>query len=245
MKIDVIIQARMGSTRLPGKVLKDLKGKPIIWHVIERVKQSKLIDDVIIATTTSKQDNQIVEFCVDNNIKYYRGSEENVLERYYETAKHFDSDIVLRVTSDCPLIDPKVIDDILEFYLKNNYDLVTNAGMDLANRTFPRGLDIEIFSIEILEKAYVNAKKKYELEHVSPYIYENKFDIYYFKNQQDYSKYRLTLDTIEDYKLIEKIYDELYDSSHNFYMEDIIELLISKPKLYLINNKIKQKKVRI
>lgn len=244
MKKDVIIQARMGSTRLPGKVLKQLEGKPVLWHVIERVKQSKLVDDVIIATTTSKKDNQIVEFCRTNNIKYYRGSEDNVLERYYETAKHFKSDIVLRITSDCPLIDANVIDKILSFYLENSYDLVTNAGSDLSQRTYPRGLDTEIFSYKLLEEVYNKAKEKHQLEHVTPFIYENNFNIYYYKNEVDYSNYRLTLDTEEDYELIKKIYEELYKNEHDFHMEEIIKLFKNRTGLELINKSIKQKKLK-
>lgn len=243
MKKDVIIQARMGSTRLPGKVLKDLSGKPVLWHVVERVKKSQLIDEVIIATTLCEKDDEIVKFCEENKIKYYRGSEENVLKRYYDAASFYNSDIIIRVTSDCPLIDPEVIDEILAFYLGNSYDLVTNAGSDLTKRTYPRGLDTEIFSYNILKEAYKNAINKHETEHVTPYIYKNGYNIFYYKNRVDYSKYRLTLDTTEDYALIKKIYDSLYSGVHVFFLKEIVEFLENNPNIAGINKMNIQKDV--
>ena len=201
-KTVAIIQARMGSTRLPGKVMKDLKGKPVLWHVIERVKQAKNIDQIIIATTIHKRDKIIHDKAMEWGIKAYKGSEEDVLARYFKAANKNDIDTVVRITSDCPLIDPQVIDEIVEYYTKNNYTLVTNAGSDLNNRTYPRGLDIEVFSFKVLEKAYENAKEKYQREHVTPYIYENHEDVFYYKNNQDLSNYRLTLDTKEDFESV-------------------------------------------
>lgn len=241
MSKDVIIQARMGSTRLPGKVLKKIKGKPVLWHVVKRVEQSKLIDNVIIATTTSENDDKIVEFCQAYNIKYYRGSEENVLKRYYETAKYFNTDIILRITSDCPLIDPQIIDELLRFYIKNDYDLVTNAGSDLSQRTYPRGFDTEIFSYQLISTIFKKANEKYQLEHVTPYIYENNYKIFYYKNTKDYSKYRLTLDTKQDYELISNIYEALYNGKHDFYLEAITHFLKQNESLIEINKNNVQK----
>ena len=243
-KTAAIIQARMGSTRLPGKVMKDLKGKPVLWHVIERVKQAKNIDQIIIATTTAKRDKIIFKKAKEWGIKAYQGSEEDVLARYYEVANKYEIDTVVRITSDCPLIDPYVIDEIVEYYNKNNYTLVTNAGSDLNNRTYPRGLDTEVFSFEVLEKAYKNVEKKYQREHVTPYIYENYNDIFYYKNNKDLSNYRLTLDTKEDFELIKILYDKLYQGEHDFYLNEIIEVLNKNKELLKINQKIKQKELK-
>lgn len=243
-KTAAIIQARMGSTRLPGKVMKDLKGKLVLWHVIERVKQAENIDQIIIATTTHKRDRRIFEKVKEWGVKAYQGSEEDVLARYYEAANNYEIDTVIRITSDCPLIDPQVIDEIVEYYNKNNYTLVTNAGSDLNNRTYPRGLDTEVFSFEVLEKAYNKAEEKYQREHVTPYIYENYEDIFYYKNNKDLSNYRLTLDTKEDFELIKALYDKLYNGKHDFYLNEIIGVLNKNKELLSLNKNIEQKELK-
>lgn len=231
----------MGSTRLPGKVMKDLFGKTVLAHVIERVKLSKEIDEIVIATTTLKHDDIIIKEAEKYGVKYFRGSEDDVLSRYYYAAKANNADIVVRITSDCPLIDPFVTDEIIEFFIDNTYDIVTNAGSDLSQRTYPRGLDTEIFSFGILEEAFLNAREDYQREHVTPYMYENSNKIYYYKNDIDYSKYRWTLDTEEDFKLIKEIYVHLYEGEHNFYMEDIIQLITKYPELKYLNRYVQQK----
>ncbi|SIQ30300.1 cytidylyltransferase domain-containing protein [Halanaerobium kushneri] len=243
-KTAAIIQARMGSTRLPGKVMKDLAGRPVLWHDIQRIKQSKMIDDIIIATTTKEQDKVIYKKALEWGVKAFRGSEEDVLKRYYDAAAKNDVDTVVRITSDCPLIDPQVIDEIIKYYNDNNYTLVTNAGSDLENRTYPRGLDTEVFSFDILKEAFNKSEKKYQREHVTPYIYENYDDIYYYKNDKDLSNYRLTLDTKEDYELIKAIYDNLYYAENDFYLSEIIELLDNNEELLKLNENIRQKEVK-
>jgi len=243
MKIAAIIQARMGSTRLSGKVMKDLKGQTVLSHVIERVKQSKLIEDIIIATTVDDRDNVIESEAIKNSTKVFRGSEDDVLSRYYQAVKENNIDIIVRITSDCPVIDPYIIDEIIGFYLKGEYDLVTNSGSDLGQRTYPRGLDTEVFSFEVLENAFINGKENYHREHVTPFIYENSNKIHYFKNEIDYSKYRWTLDTKEDFELITEIYNRLYKGKHDFYLNDIIELFEKEPNLFTINSHIEQKKI--
>jgi len=243
-KAAAIIQARMGSTRLPGKVMKDLLGKPVLWHDIQRIKQSELIDEIIIATTTKKQDQVIYEKALEWGVKAFRGSEEDVLKRYYDAAAENGVDTVVRITSDCPLIDPQVIDEIITYYNDNNYTLVTNAGSNLENRTYPRGFDTEVFSFNVLEEAFNKAEERYQREHVTPFIYENYDDIYYYKNDKDLSNYRLTLDTKEDYELIKAVYDKLYKGKHNFYLNEIIELLDNNKELLKLNEKIKQKKLK-
>lgn len=244
MKTGIIVQTRMGSTRLPGKVMLDLCGKPVIRHVIERLKQSRLADDIIIATTTSENDDIIVEQACKEGVKHFRGSEEDVLSRYYNAAKDNKLDAIVRVTSDCPLIDPIVLDNIVECYKNNDYDIVTNAGSDATKRTFPRGLDTEVFSFAVLEKAFKNACEKYQREHVTPFIYENSTKILYFLNTADYSKYRWTLDTSEDFELIQKIYLFLYKGVHNFYMRDILNIFELHPELAGINAHVEQKKLK-
>jgi spore coat polysaccharide biosynthesis protein SpsF len=244
MKVGAIIQARMGSTRLPEKVMKNLQGKTVLEHVIERVKQSKLIDEIIIATTTHERDAVIESEALRCGVKAFRGSEDDVLSRYYYAAKEYNLDVLVRITSDCPLIDPRIIDDIVQFYKNNSYDIVTNAGSDVENRTYPRGLDVEILSFNILENAYINASEKYQREHVTPYIYEVAQNKFYYKNQSDYSKYRWTLDTDEDFQLIKEIYKALYKGVHDFYLDDIISLINEQPSLQLINAHIEQKKIK-
>lgn len=243
MKIGVIIQARMGSSRLPEKVMLKLHGKTVLEHVIERVKQSKLTDEIIIATTTNDRDEVIEAEAHRCGVIAFRGSEDDVLSRYYLAAKENSADTVIRITSDCPLIDPIILDEIIDFYLLNNYDIVSNASSNLSNRTYPRGLDIEIFSFNSLESAFKNAKKKYQREHVTPFIYENATKIFYYRNDIDYSKYRWTLDTIEDLRLITAIYNHLYKGKHDFYLNDIVKLFTTFPELYLINAQVEQKKL--
>lgn len=243
MKTTAIIQARMGSTRLPGKVLKILMGKTVLQHVIERVQQVSSIDEIVIATTTLNQDDLIVNEAAKCGVNHFRGSEEDVLARYYWAAKNSNADIVVRITSDCPLIDPVVTDKIIEFYQKHNYDLVTNAGSDLSQRTYPRGLDTEVFSFDVLETAFYKADKQYQREHVTPYIYENSSKIYYYKNTIDYSMHRWTLDTDDDFSLIQEIYGHLYKGQHDFYLADIIKLLEKNPELVEINAHIAQKSI--
>lgn len=244
VKTVAIIQARMGSTRLPGKIVKVLMGKTVLQHVIERVQQAKSIDEVVVATTTLAQDDAVVREAARCGVKYFKGSEEDVLARYFLAAQENNADIVVRITSDCPLIDPLVTDEIVEFFKdKKIYDIVTNASSDLSKRTYPRGLDTEVFSFSVLKKAFNNAEKQYQCEHVTPYIYETSSKIYFYKNKFNYSQYRWTLDTKEDFALIEEIYRHFYKGKHDFYMQDIINLFLQKPNLMLINSHIEQKKL--
>lgn len=244
MKTGAIIQARMGSTRLSGKVMKDLEGKTVLEHVIDRVKQSKMIDEIIIATTIHDRDDIIEAESLRCRVKVFRGSEDDVLSRYYYAAKENGLDVVVRITSDCPLIDPKVLDEVIQCYVNNDHNIVSNAGPNLSKRTYPRGLDTEVFSFKVLENAFNNAKETYQREHVTPYIYEKSSRIYYYKNDIDYSKYRWTLDTDEDFTLISEIYKHLYYGEHDFYLSDIVKLFEAKPELFSINAHIEQKKIK-
>ena len=222
--------------------MKDLMGKTVLQHVIERVQLAKSIDEIIIATTTLDQDDVVVDEAVRCGVSYFRGSENDVLARYYGAAKGNNVETVVRITSDCPLIDPFVIDDIINFFKdKEIYDIVTNASSDLSERTYPRGLDTEVFSFQVLENAYKHAGKQYQREHVTPYIYENTLMKYCYKNISDYSMYRWTLDTEEDFALIKELYRNIYKGEHNFYFMDILKLFEQYPELIKINQHIEQK----
>jgi spore coat polysaccharide biosynthesis protein SpsF len=244
-KTVAIIQARMGSTRLPGKILKNLCGRSVLEHVINRVGQMKEIDEIVIATTDLPQDHIIAELSERLTVNCFRGSEDDVLSRYYFAAKERRADHVVRITSDCPLFDPIVGDFVVRFYQEHGYDIVSNAGALDSKRTFPPGLDTEVFSFPVLETAYRNAKEKYQREHVTPYIYEHPdHQVFHFNCVDDYSHFRWTLDTEEDFQLIQAIYQELFHGEHDFYINDIIELMNRKPYLAFLNANIFQKKYR-
>jgi len=190
-----------------------------------------------------EMDKVIVEQAKKNGVKWFCGSENDVLSRYYYAAKENNLDTVVRITSDCPLIDPVLLDKVVEFYISNNYTLVTNAGNDLTQRTFPRGLDVEVFSYKVLEDAFIHADKNYQREHVTPYVYETyEKSIYYYKNDTDYSNLRWTLDTNEDFELITAIYDRLYDRYNGkFGFDEVLELMKTNPELSRINANVEQK----
>jgi spore coat polysaccharide biosynthesis protein SpsF len=243
MKVVAIIQARMGSTRLPGKVMKKILNKTLLEYQIERVKKCKTIDQIIIATTSRKNDNQIIEFCRKFSVSYYRGSEEDVLARYFEAATFYESDVIVRLTSDCPVLDPQIIDKVVNCYLqnKNRVDYVSNT----LERTYPRGMDTEVMSYEALKNAFLNAKEQRFREHVTAYIYNHPqiFNVLNVEDNRDQSSYRLTVDTEEDLQLITNIIQSLYLSNPEFKMEDIIHLLKENQEWLKINAHIEQKKV--
>lgn len=241
MKVVAIIQARMGSTRLPGKVMMQLQNQSVLKHVINRVSKVDLINQVVIATTKNEIDDVIVDEAYKAGATVYRGSEDDVLSRYYEAALKWSADIVIRITSDCPLIDHVVLSEILEFYLDNNYDYVSNT----LSRTYPRGLDIEVFSFPCLEKVYKSAQHPEYREHVTPYIYGNteKFKIYDFQSPENFSQYRWTLDTIEDWTLIEIIYNTLYKDKRIFEWMEVVRLMEENPHFLDINAHVEQKKL--
>lgn len=240
-KILCCIQARTGSTRLPGKVLKRLLGKPYLQVMYERVRLSKLIDEVMIITSIEKGDDVIEELCDDLNIKCYRGSENDLLDRHYRAAKLVNADFVLKIPSDSPITDYRITDRMIQFWLENQneIDFVTN----ISPGTFPDGLDVEGCSFSALEKAWNEAAKPYQREHTFPYIWENpdKFNIRNFVNpvnseQNMFLTHRWTLDYIEDYQFIEHVFEELKDN-FSFSMHDVLELLEKKPQIAEINSK--------
>ena len=222
MYILAIIQARMGSSRLPGKVLKEIMGKPILWHVINRVSKSRLISEVVVATTYQKEDLAIVEHCASQGIRVFAGSDDDVLDRYYQVAKLCRPDHIVRITADCPLHDPAVIDMVIQKHLDLDNDYTSNT----LEETFPDGLDCEVFKFSALEQAWKNAKLVSEREHVTPYIKQGKqFKKYSIVDSVDHSQYRWTLDMDKDFSFISKIFEELYSDNPNFDKDDIYQLL--------------------
>ncbi len=245
MSVVCIMQARTGSSRLPSKILKEVCNKTILQHDIDRLLMSKKIDKLVIATTESKDDDIIIEIAKNNNIGYFRGSENDVLSRYYFAAKKYNAEVVIRVTSDCPLIDPVIIDNMVN---KFEHKLETEKIDYLSNKikmTFPRGLDAEVFTFKALEKTYLEATQDFEKEHVTPYIYLNsdKFKIESYENEVDYSNYRWTLDTVEDFELIKNIYDNIYDENKMFLFYDVLEYINKNPEVSKINEHIVQKQL--
>ncbi len=237
MKVGIIIQARMSSQRLPGKVLKKLAGREVLWHMVKRCQASKLAREVVVATSTDISDNPVYNFCVKNGFEVFRGSLENVLLRYYECAEKFNFDVVVRVTGDCPLIDPSIIDETIGLFKLNDKDYVSNA----LKRIFPRGLDCEVFSFKALEEAAGKASSDYEKEHVTPYLIKNKSTLPLKVNKDFAGDFRLTLDTPEDYKLLSLIYNEFYQSGKIIDVRQVIPFLKSHPEIVRINADVKQK----
>ena len=238
-----VIQARLGSTRLPGKVLLNIESKPVLQHIVNRLRNVPAIEKVIVATSELKINNKITSYCEDNNIDFFVGNEQNVLDRFYNAAKIYHPKNVIRITGDCPLIDPQIIEKLILFYIKNKYDycgVATGAGVADNEKIlrFPDGLDAEIFKFSVLEKAYLNATRKIEKEHVTPYIWGNPslFNLGVLESDIDFSHYRLTLDNIEDFNLINWIYTKLYNKNEFFNLNDIIQL-IEKNKYKLETNK--------
>ena len=236
MKIICVIQARINSKRLKGKVLLKIKNKPVLNHIIDRITYCKFIEKTIVATTYKKEDLKIVNLCKKLSIPYYRGRVNDVLSRYYYLGKKYKADGVLRITADCPLIDPEIIDKIIIQFKKNKYDSFGLIG------NFPDGLDCTVYSQKALEYAYKFATKKSDREHVGTYIDRNnkKFKLggsrlYNFKEY-----YRWTLDEKKDFNFIKKIYQYLYDKNKIFLTKDIINLLKRKPHLKKINSGIKR-----
>jgi spore coat polysaccharide biosynthesis protein SpsF len=238
IKVAAIIQARRGSTRLPDKVFLELEGKPLLEHVVLRLKASRLLDEIIIATTVSANDDFIELWANNNNIKFFRGSEENVLERYYQAAKKFNINIIVRITADDPFKDFRLIDEAVNLMIENNLDFVCNN----SPVSFPEGLDVEVITFEALEKSYRNAQSDFDKEHVTQYIHKNKnnFNVFNIQNNKDLSSYRWTLDTFEDYEFAKKIYSELYKEGDVFLREEMFNLLQKTPSIMELNKRVKR-----
>jgi len=239
----IIVQARMGSTRLPGKILKKVMGRPLLEYQIERLKKIKEVNDVVIATTTNQSDDPVVKLCRELNCAYFRGSEDDVLLRYYKTAIEFNAKYIVRINADCPLIDPKVVERVIKYFHANSekYDYVSN----ILEPSYPIGLHTEVFSINAMKKANDNANDLIEREHVTPYIYRNPglFRLGSVVLEDNLSYYRWTVDYPEDFDLVKKIIEGIYPTKVDFDMFDVISYLKSNPELMRINNKITKEQI--
>lgn len=230
-----IIQARMGSTRLPGKGMKLIIGKPIIYFVVERVRLAKNIDQVIVAAPVSPNNDQMCAYVKKLGIEVFRGSENDVLDRYYQTAKVYGADEVIRITADCPLIDAQVIDSTIEYFKGQNTDYCSNT----TRRTFPDGQDVEVFRFDVLEDAWKYATDPVEREHVTKYIrLSGKYSVANFSREEDLGDLRWTLDYEEDLEFVTKIIEGLYPAKDiHFTMQDILDFLEEHPEIEEINRK--------
>ena len=240
VKTVVIVQARMTSTRLPGKVLKEVLGKPLLEYQIERLQRIKSVDEIVIATTTNDSDQPIVDLCERLSVAYFRGSEEDVLTRYYDVAVAYKADAVVRITADCPVIDPKVCDEVISYYLENY-----NAYDYVRLEKCPRGLDTEVVSFNVLAECFKEATEQPEREHVTPFIYRGnpeRYRIKYMDFPEDLSHHRWTVDTPEDFKLIKNIIEELYPLNSEFNYVDILNAMGKYSDWYFINASVQQKK---
>jgi spore coat polysaccharide biosynthesis protein SpsF len=240
MKIITVIQARMGSTRLPKKVMMPLLGKPLIIRMIERVSLSNLTGTIVAALTEERYDDELANVLKNQGLNVFRGSTNDLLERHLNAAREYGGDTVIKIPSDCPLIDPSVIDKVINYYTSDidSYDYVSN----LHPATYPDGNDVEIMSLEILERCSREASKDFEREHTTPYIWENpeKFRIgnVEWETGLDYSmSHRWTIDYMEDYLFIKKIYEELYDKNPEFGLNDILNYEKEHPEVKAINEK--------
>jgi spore coat polysaccharide biosynthesis protein SpsF len=239
-KIVIVIQARKGSTRLANKIFLPLAGKPLLIREFERVKASKLADEIVIATTNEKEDDEVLNLCKSENINCFRGSKEDLLERHYKAGLKFGADAVVKIPSDCPLIDQLIIDKVLNYYIKNsgNFDYVSN----LHPATYPDGNDVEVINMKILKTAFEEAKLPMEREHTTPFIWDkpDRFKIgnVVWETGLDFSmSHRFTIDYYEDYLFIKKVYDELFQKNNLFGLKDILNLLEANPEIMKINEK--------
>ena len=242
MKAVIIVQARMTSTRLPGKVLKKVLGKALLEFQVERLRRVDSADEIVIATTTNNIDQPIIDLCEELHVRYFRGSEMDVLSRYYSAAKLHNAVIIVRVTSDCPIIDPQVVDKAIQFYLDHHseYDYVSNG----LKRTYPRGMDTEVFSFKTLQETFLEATTLPDREHVTPFIRMNpqRFRLANVSYHEDQSCHRWTVDTPEDFELIKKILEALYTHTPQFALEDCLDLLSQHQDWSTINANVAQKK---
>jgi len=236
MNIVAIIQARMNSSRLPGKVLLPLMGKPVLEHVVLRLKHAATLNNIVIATSTEVADNAIALWTQTNNVDYYRGSLNDVLDRYYQAACLYKADAIVRITSDCPVIDPYIVDEVVVGFEEGEFDAYSLSG------EFPDGLDCQVFSFEAIEKAWKEATLPSEREHVGPYIEKHPelFNLGSLQKFYNLGHLRFTIDEGSDYELLQQIYNELFDSDYLFVTDDILKLLDRRPELLDINSQIKR-----
>lgn len=242
MKVVAIIQARMSSTRLPGKVLKTASGRTMLDRMLERVRQSRTVNQVIVATTTDPSDDPIVRACRRYGAEVFRGSLPDVLDRYYQAAKLYQAEIIVRLTGDCPLIDPILIDEVVLALIEHRVDFACNRLPPPFSRTYPIGLDVEACTFQALESAWLNADQKHEREHVLPYLYAvpGRFTILQLNHTEDLGHLRWTLDTPEDLKLLRRVY-RYFKGRNDFSWLQVLKLWREKPEMFEVNAQVKHK----
>ena len=240
-KVVAIIQTRLTSTRLPKKVLMEIEGKPMILHVLDRLKQVKNLHEIVLAIPDTPTDDPLEEFAKAHNIAYFRGSESNVLERHYLAAKKFDADVIVRMPSDNPCVDPKVMDVVIQKHLDSDADYTSNIITPnfMVELSFPVGIFAEVFNMSTLEKVYQAQTDDYEKEHATPYIYRHpelfKLQSVVAQAPLNRPEIRLTVDTQKDMDLIKEIYKNVYVPGKTFYLEDVIGFLDKHPNLITSN----------
>ena len=239
MSVNAIIQARCGSTRFPNKVFALIDGKPLLWHVVNRLKYATKIDDIIVATTISEKDDKIEEWCKENNVHCFRGSEENVLNRYYSASEAFPSDYVVRITADDPFKEPKVIDAVVTKLMEEGYDHVTNN----LPPSFPEGLDCEAFKKSALDRSEREAETAFEREHVTQYIYHHPeiFKIGNVSNPENLSYLRWTVDKDVDFEMVKAVYAHRNPANKGILlMDEILDILKAYPEIEKINSEVER-----
>lgn len=232
-----IIQARMSSARLPGKVLREINGEPLLAYQIRRARRAKLIDTLVVATSLSNTDDEISDFCRKFQIECFRGSKNDVLNRYYRCAKKYNADIVIRLCADNPLVDPVTIDELIQFYMTSKVDYASN-GCPPETTTFPDGADLEVFSMEALKRAHLEASSSHDREHVTFYLwkYGNGFSTAQFTSQNDWSEYRYTVDYPEDFEVVRFVIKELSRRQSFGHLEEIVRIIEQNPRIKEINS---------
>lgn len=239
MNVNAIIQARCGSTRFPNKVFALIDGKPLLWHVVNRLKYATKIDDIIVATTVSEKDDKIEEWCKENNVHCFRGSEENVLNRYYSASEAFPSDYVVRITADDPFKEPKVIDAVIIKLIEEGYDHVTNN----LPPSFPEGLDCEAFKKSALDRSEKEAETAFEREHVTQYIYHHPeiFKIGNVSNSENLSYLRWTVDKDVDFEMVKAVYAHRNPANKGILlMDEILDILKANPEIEKMNSEVER-----
>jgi spore coat polysaccharide biosynthesis protein SpsF len=244
MKTLAIVQARLGSSRFPGKVLQPILGRPMLWYIVDRLRHVPSVASIVVAVPDGPKDAPLRQFCQENGIQSFSGNEFDVLDRFYRAAKEYGGDPILRITADCPLVDPALIQELIEIYQRGNYDhigVATGAGADhLQEGRFPDGLDCECFSFAALERSWREATDVRDREHVTRYMWHNPhlFRCNNLMAKRPYPKFRLTVDHLDDFLLVTKIYESLYSPDRPFLLDDVMNFLNKNPQLLEINRRV-------
>lgn len=241
-RVVAIIQARMASSRLPGKVLAEIAGEPMLLHVVSRARRAQSLQEVVVATTTDRSDDPVAALCAARSVRFTRGHPTDVLDRYYQAAREFGAEVIVRLTGDCPLIDPGLVDETVYAFLRADPPVDFAANRIPGDRTYPIGLDTEVCSFAALEAAWRNADQPYQREHVMPYLYETpgRFRFLHLKHARDLGHLRWTVDTPEDLEFVRQVFARLGDR-RDFGWRDVLALVEREPELSRINADVKHK----